>query len=99
MMTLKTGLPKLPYLPVKVGLIGMLLTSLLMAGLLLLNTQSWVPEFKISGKSASSTSTKNTTPDSPKDEAPAPVNLNKLKELIAQNRIFLNTAYAEKKDA
>ena len=97
MMTLKTGLPKLPYLPVKVGLIGMLLTALLMAGLLLLNTQSWAPEFKISGKSASSTSAKNTTPDSPKDEAPAPVDLNKLKELIAQNRIFLNTAYAEKK--
>ncbi|MBU3635931.1 MCP four helix bundle domain-containing protein [Polynucleobacter sp. es-GGE-1] len=96
-MTLKTGLPKLPYLPVKVGLIGMLLTALLMAGLLLLNTQSWAPEFKISGKSASSTSAKNTTPDSPKDEAPAPVDLNKLKELIAQNRIFLNTAYAEKK--
>ena len=97
MMTLKTGLPKLPYLPVKVGLIGMLLTALLMAGLLLLNTQSWAPEFKISGKSASSTSAKNTTPDSPKDEAPAPVDLNKLKELIAQNRLFLNTAYAEKK--
>ena len=97
MMTLKTGFPKLPYLPVKVGLIGMLLTALLMAGLLLLNTQSWAPEFKISGKSASSTSAKNTTPDSPKDEAPAPVDLNKLKELIAQNRIFLNTAYAEKK--
>ena len=97
MMTLKTGLSKLPYLPVKVGLIGMLLTALLMAGLLLLNTQSWAPEFKISGKSASSTSAKNTTPDSPKDEAPAPVDLNKLKELIAQNRIFLNTAYAEKK--
>ena len=97
MMTLKTGLPKLPYLPVKVGLIGMLLTALLMAGLLLLNTQSWAPEFKISGKSASSTSAKNTTPDSLKDEAPAPVDLNKLKELIAQNRIFLNTAYAEKK--
>ncbi|WP_216177888.1 Tar ligand binding domain-containing protein [Polynucleobacter sp. AP-Feld-500C-C5] len=97
MMTLKTGLPKLPYLPVKVGLIGMLLNALLMAGLLLLNTQSWAPEFKISGKSASSTSAKNTTPDSPKDEAPAPVDLNKLKELIAQNRIFLNTAYAEKK--
>ena len=96
-MTLKTGLPKLPYLPVKVGLIGMLLTALLMAGLLLLNTQSWAPEFKISGKSASSTSAKNITPDSPKDEAPAPVDLNKLKELIAQNRIFLNTAYAEKK--
>jgi methyl-accepting chemotaxis protein len=97
MMTLKTGLPKLPYLPVKVGLIGILLTALLMAGLLLLNTQSWAPEFKISGKSASSTSAKNTTPDSPKDETPAPVDLNKLKELIAQNRIFLNTAYAEKK--
>ena len=97
MMTLKTGLPKLPYLPVKVGLIGMLLIALLMAGLLLLNTQSWAPEFKISGKSASSTSAKNTTPDSPKDETPAPVDLNKLKELIAQNRIFLNTAYAEKK--
>jgi methyl-accepting chemotaxis protein len=97
MMTLKTGLPKLPYLPVKVGLIGMLLTALLMVGLLLLNTQSWAPEFKISGKSASSTSAKNTTPDSPKDEAPAPVDLNKLKELIAQNRLFLNTAYAEKK--
>ena len=97
MMTLKTGLPKLPYLPVKVGLIGMLLTALLMVGLLLLNTQSWAPEFKISGKSASSTSAKNTTPDSLKDEAPAPVDLNKLKELIAQNRIFLNTAYAEKK--
>ena len=97
MMTLKTGLPKLPYLPVKVGLISMLLTALLMAGLLLLNTQSWAPEFKISGKSASSTSAKNTTPDSPKDEAPAPVDLNKLKELIAQNRLFLNTAYAEKK--
>ena len=97
MMTLKTGLSKLPYLPVKVGLIGMLLTALLMAGLLLLNTQSWAPEFKISGKSASSTSAKNTTPDSLKDEAPAPVDLNKLKELIAQNRIFLNTAYAEKK--
>ena len=97
MMKLKTGLPKLPYLPVKVGLIGMLLTALLMAGLLLLNTQSWAPEFKISGKSASSTSAKNTTPDSPKDEAPAPVDLNKMKELIAQNRLFLNTAYAEKK--
>jgi len=97
MMTLKNGLPKLPYLPVKVGLIGMLLTALLMASLLLLNTQSWAPEFKISGKSASSTSAKNITPDSPKDEAPAPVDLNKLKELIAQNRIFLNTAYAEKK--
>ena len=97
MMTLKTGLSKLPYLPVKVGLIGMLLTALLMAGLLLLNTQSWAPEFKISGKSASSSSAKNTTPDSLKDEAPAPVDLNKLKELIAQNRIFLNTAYAEKK--
>ncbi|QWD13694.1 hypothetical protein G6703_05560 [Polynucleobacter paneuropaeus] len=97
MMKLKTGLPKIPYLPVKVGLIGMLLTALLMAGLLLTNTQAWTPEFKIVLKPSSSASSANSSAESAKAEAPAPVDLNKLKELIAQNRIFLNTAYAEKK--
>jgi methyl-accepting chemotaxis protein len=97
MMKLKTGLPKIPYLPVKVGLIGMLLTALLMAGLLLTNTQAWTPEFKIVIKPSSSASSANSSAESAKAEAPAPVDLNKLKELIAQNRIFLNTAYAEKK--
>ena len=97
MMKLKTGLPKIPYLPVKVGLIGMLLTALLMAGLLLTNTQAWTPDFKIAIKPSSSASSANSSAESVKTEAPAPVDLNKLKELIAQNRIFLNTAYAEKK--
>jgi methyl-accepting chemotaxis protein len=97
MMKIKTGLPKLPYLPVKTGLIGMLLTALLMAVLLLINTQSWTPEFKIAAKSSSSSSTTKDVSTSPKVETPGPVDLNKLKELIAQNRIFLNTAYAEKK--
>jgi len=97
MMKLNTGLSKLPYLPVKVSLIGMLLTALLMAGLLLINTQSWTPELKMAMKPSNSTSSKNTASESPKAETPAPVDLNKLKELIAQNRIFLNTAYAEKK--
>ena len=68
-----------------------------MAGLLLINTQSWTPEFKITLKSSSSSSSTNTASESPKVDTPAPVDLNKLKELIAQNRIFLNTAYAEKK--
>ena len=97
MMKLKTGLLNLPYLPVKTGLIGMLLTALLMAGLLLINTQSWFPELKIAIKSSGSASSTKDASISPKVETPAPVDLNKLKELIAQNRIFLNTAYAEKK--
>ena len=97
MMKLKTGLLNLPYLPVKTGLIGMLLTALLMAGLLLINTQSWFPELKIAIKSSGSASSTKDASTSPKVETPAPVDLNKLKELIAQNRIFLNTAYAEKK--
>ena len=97
MIKLNTGLSKLPYLPVKVSLLGMLLTALVMAGLLLINTQSWTPEFKITLKSSSSSSSTNTASESPKVDTPAPVDLNKLKELIAQNRIFLNTAYAEKK--
>ncbi|SNX28387.1 hypothetical protein SAMN06295945_0717 [Polynucleobacter meluiroseus] len=97
MIKLNTGLSKLPYLPVKVSLLGMLLTALVMAGLLLINTQSWTPEFKITLKSSSSSSSTNTASESPKADTPAPVDLNKLKELIAQNRIFLNTAYAEKK--
>jgi methyl-accepting chemotaxis protein len=97
MMKLKTGLPKLPYLPVKAGLIGMLCTALLMAGLLLINTQNWVPEFKIAIKPSGSASPANTPTESAKVEALIPVDLNKLKELIVQNRIFLNTAYAEKK--
>ena len=97
MMKLKTGLLNLPYLPVKTGLTGMLLTALLMAGLLLINTQSWVPELKIAIKSSGSASSTKDASISPKVETPAPVDLNKLKELIAQNRIFLNTAYAEKK--
>jgi methyl-accepting chemotaxis protein len=75
----------------------MLLTALLMAGLLLTNTQAWTPEFKIVIKPSSSASSANSSAESAKAEAPAPVDLNKLKELIAQNRIFLNTAYAEKK--
>jgi methyl-accepting chemotaxis protein len=75
----------------------MLLTALLMAGLLLTNTQAWTPEFKIAIKPSSSASSANSSAESVKAEAPAPVDLNKLKELIAQNRIFLNTAYAEKK--
>lgn len=97
MIKLKTGLLNPPYLPVKTGLIGMLLTALLMAVLLLINTQSWVPEFKIAAKSSSSSSSTKDASTSPKAETPGPVDLNKLKELIAQNRIFLNTAYAEKK--
>ena len=97
MIKLNTELSKLPYLPVKVSLLGMLLTALVMAGLLLINTQSWTPEFKITLKSSSSSSSTNTASESPKVDTPAPVDLNKLKELIAQNRIFLNTAYAEKK--
>jgi len=97
MMKLKTGLSKLPCLPIKVSLIGMLLTALLMAGLLLINSQSWTPEFKMVMKPSSSTPSKNTVSELPKAEAPPPVDLNKLKELIAQNRIFLNIAYAEKK--
>ena len=68
-----------------------------MAGLLLINTQSWTPEFKITLKSSNSSSSTNTASELPKADTPAPVDLNKLKELIAQNRIFLNTAYAEKK--
>ncbi|AWW49556.1 hypothetical protein Pas1_03640 [Polynucleobacter paneuropaeus] len=75
----------------------MLLTALVMAGLLLINTQSWTPEFKITLKSSNSSSSTNTASELPKADTPAPVDLNKLKELIAQNRIFLNTAYAEKK--
>ncbi|MBT8542924.1 hypothetical protein G6714_07095 [Polynucleobacter paneuropaeus] len=97
MIKLNTGLSKLPYLPVKVSLLGMLLTALVMAGLLLINTQSWTPEFKITLKSSNSSSSTNTASELPKADTPAPVDLNKLKELIAQNRIFLNTAYAEKK--
>ncbi len=97
MIKLNTELSKLPYLPVKVSLLGMLLTALVMAGLLLINTQSWTPEFKITLKSSNSSSSTNTASELPKADTPAPVDLNKLKELIAQNRIFLNTAYAEKK--
>ena len=99
MMKLQTGLPKLPYLPVKVGLIAMLLTALVMAGLLLINTQSWTPDFATAMKPLNSMSSAITPAKSPKVEepAPAPVDLNKLKELVTQNRFFLNKAYAEKK--
>ncbi|MBU3621885.1 methyl-accepting chemotaxis protein [Polynucleobacter sp. CS-Odin-A6] len=99
MMKLQTGLPKLPYLPVKVGLIAMLMTALVMAGLLLINTQSWTPDFSTAMKPLNSMSSAITPAKSPKVEEPAPasVDLNKLKELIAQNRLFLNKAYAEKK--
>lgn len=97
MMKLKTGLPRLPYLPVKVGLIGMLFTALSMAGLLLTDTQGLIPEFKVELKTLSSTTPVISPAELPKVEIPAPVDLNNLKELITQNRIFLNTAYAEKK--
>ena len=77
----------------------MLLTALSMAGLLLINTQSLTPDFSIAMKPLNSMSSAITPAKSPKAEepAPAPVDLNKLKELIAQNRLFLNAAYAEKK--
>jgi len=98
-MKLQNGLPKLPYLPVKMGLIAMLMTGLVMAGLLLINTQSWTPEFSTAMKPLKSMSSVITPAKSPKVEEPepAPVDLNKLKELLAQNRLFLNKAYAEKK--
>jgi hypothetical protein len=104
-MKLKTSVLKLPYLPVKAGLLGMLVSALLMAILLVLDGSGLIPQLTSLDKLTNElTSIK--TPAVPAlpipapvavEAKPSPVDLSKLKELLTANRALLNKAYTERK--
>lgn len=110
MMKSKDNFAKPFNLPVKAGLLGMLLSALLMAVLLMMGSNSLIPTLDSMGKMLSNsnkpkmaleTSTavqpKITAVVEPIEVEVKPVDLNQIKELILSNRAFLKRAYTEKK--